>query len=82
MGKPSGKFAGSLPTQLGSRLTAGRQVLALVIGVRIPAPQQIHAPVAQLDRASGYGPEGWGFESSRVYTARSSSGQDAALSRR
>ena len=25
------------------------------------------APVAQLDRASGYGPEGWGFESSRAY---------------
>ena len=25
------------------------------------------APVAQLDRASGYGPEGWGFESSRAH---------------
>lgn len=25
------------------------------------------APVAQLDRASGYGPEGLGFESLRVY---------------
>ena len=26
-----------------------------------------HAPVAQLDRASVYGTEGWRFESSRVY---------------
>ena len=25
------------------------------------------APLAQLDRASGYGPEGWGFESLRAY---------------
>jgi hypothetical protein len=25
------------------------------------------APVAQLDRASGFEPEGWGFESLRVY---------------
>ncbi len=25
------------------------------------------APVAQLDRASDYGSEGWGFESSRAY---------------
>ena len=24
----------------------------------------LHAPIAQLDRASGFGPEGWGFESS------------------
>ena len=24
-------------------------------------------PVAQLDRASGYGPEGWGFDSLRVH---------------
>ena len=27
----------------------------------------LNAPVAQLDRVSGYGPEGWGFESSRAY---------------
>ena len=27
----------------------------------------IYAPVAQLDRASGFGPEGQGFESLRVY---------------
>ena len=46
---------------------AGRQVLALVIGVRIPAPQHMNAPVAQLDRALRYGRRGWGFESSRVY---------------
>ena len=26
-----------------------------------------HAPVAQLDRALGFGPRGWGFESLRVY---------------
>ena len=27
----------------------------------------MHAPVAQLDRASGFGPEGLGFESLRAY---------------
>ena len=27
------------------------------------------APVAQLDRAPGYGPGGWGFESSQAYTS-------------
>ena len=27
----------------------------------------LHAPVAQLDRASVFGTEGWGFESLRVY---------------
>ena len=26
----------------------------------------LFAPVAQLDRASGFGPEGWGFKSSRA----------------
>ena len=25
------------------------------------------APIDQLDRSSGYGPEGWGFESSWAY---------------
>ena len=49
------------------RLVAGRLVLAQVAGVRIPVPQQKYAPVAQLDRAFGYGPKGWGFESSRAY---------------
>lgn len=29
-----------------------------------------HAPVAQLDRASVFGTEGWGFESLRVYWLR------------
>ena len=29
--------------------------------------KKLYAPVAQLDRVSGYGPEGWGFESSRAY---------------
>ena len=43
---------------LGHRLTVGHQVLVLAVGVRVPAPQQKYAPVAQLDRASGYGPEG------------------------
>ena len=28
--------------------------------------KKLYAPVAQLDRVSGYGPEGWGFESSRA----------------
>ena len=49
------------------RLEAGRLVLAQVAGVRIPVPQRDYAPVAQLDRAFGYGPEGWGFESLRAY---------------
>ena len=39
--------------------------------LRWTAPQQnreaLHAPVAQLDRASVYGTEGYWFESSRVY---------------
>ncbi len=55
---------------LRDRLVAGRLVLAQVAGVRIPVPQLlslIYAPVAQLDRAFGYGPKGWGFESSRAY---------------
>lgn len=28
---------------------------------------QSNVPLAQLDRASGYGPEGWGFDSLRVH---------------
>jgi hypothetical protein len=28
---------------------------------------QYNAPVAQLDRASDFGSEGWGFDSLRVY---------------
>ena len=43
---------------MGRRLMVGHQVLVLAVGVRVPAPQQKYAPVAQLDRASGYGPEG------------------------
>ena len=36
-----------------------------------PEPRQNqHAPVAQLDRASDYGSEGRGFESSPVHQAR------------
>ncbi len=31
----------------------------------------LFAPVAQLDRASDYGSEGWGFESSRAYKRKS-----------
>ena len=30
-------------------------------------PDMRHAPLAQLDRASGYGPEGRGFESLTAY---------------
>jgi hypothetical protein len=48
-------------------LVARRLVLAQVTGVRIPVPQHEYAPVAQLDRAFGYGPKGWGFDSSRAY---------------
>ena len=29
-----------------------------------------HAPVAQLDRASDFGSEGWGFDSLRAYSAK------------
>ncbi len=32
-----------------------------------------HAPLAQLDRASGYGPEGRGFESLTAYQKSSKS---------
>ena len=45
------------------------------------------APLAQLDRASGYGPGGWGFESSRAHSSllslvtALSSGADLAHSR-
>lgn len=56
---------------------AGHTALDRIIGVRIPAPQLNRAPVAQLDRASDFGSEGWGFKSSRAYAlkmAHSSSG--------
>jgi hypothetical protein len=46
---------------------AGHAALDRSIGVRIPAPQQADAPVAQLDRASDFGSEGWGFKSLRAY---------------
>ena len=46
---------------------AGHAVLVRRIGVRIPAPQLKAAPVAQLDRASDFESEGWGFESLRAY---------------
>ena len=45
----------------------GHAALDRSIGVRIPAPQQSDAPVAQLDRASDFGSEGWGFKSLRAY---------------
>ena len=32
-----------------------------------PYPENRHAPVAQLDSASVFGTEGWGFESLRAY---------------
>ena len=46
---------------------ARHAVLVRSIGVRIPAPQLQFAPVAQLDRASDFGSEGWGFKSLRAY---------------
>ena len=36
-------------------------------------PDMRHAPLAQLDRASGYGPEGRGFESLTAYQKSSKS---------
>jgi hypothetical protein len=49
---------------------AGHAALDRRIGVRIPAPQRKQAPVAQMDRASDFGSEGWGFKSSRAYGQR------------
>ena len=46
---------------------AGHAALDRRIGVQIPAPQLLVAPVAQLDRASDFGSEGWGFKSLRAY---------------
>ena len=55
---------------LGDGLMARQRTLTPLIGVRIPVPQQVNAPVAQLDRAFGYGPKGWGFESSWAYNLK------------
>jgi hypothetical protein len=49
---------------------AGHAALDRSIGVRIPAPQREIAPVAQLDRASDFGSEGWGFKSLRAYVLK------------
>ena len=38
-----------------------------------PSIPQVHAPVAQLDRASDYESEGWGFDSLRVHQHSSTS---------
>ena len=54
---------------------AGHTALDRRIGVRIPAPQRLRAPVAQLDRASDFGSEGWGFESLRAYGKYRESGR-------
>ena len=35
-------------------------------GIKISAEESARAPVAQLDRASDFGSEGWGFESLRA----------------
>ncbi len=35
-----------------------------------PVATACHAPIAQLDRAFGYGPRGWGFESSWAHFRR------------
>ncbi len=50
---------------------AGHAALDRRIGVRIPAPQLFFAPVAQLDRASDFGSDGWGFKSLRAYGMKS-----------
>jgi hypothetical protein len=60
---------------LGSRPTAGHAALDRSIGVRIPAPQLTHAPVAQLDRASDFGSEGWGFKSLWARFSKADSGE-------
>ena len=36
------------------------------VRVRVPLRAQDSAPVAQLDRASDFGSEGWGFDSLRA----------------
>jgi hypothetical protein len=67
-------------------LNAGKRARAS--WVRIPAPpwdgttaaRLIHAPVAQSDRASDYGSEGWGFESLRAH--RTATDRDTACSHR
>ena len=40
------------------------------IALRIYTVIKYHALIAQLDRASGYGPEGWEFESLWVHQAK------------
>lgn len=36
---------------------------------------------SSMDRASGFGPEGWGFESSRVHRAKREAAGEAAFMR-
>ena len=43
------------------------QLHELQIPDRLPIFHSIDAPVAQLDSASVFGTEGWGFESLRAY---------------
>ena len=45
-------------------MPSARELTSLRTGIRLPS---LRAPVAQLDRASVFGTEGWGFKSLRVY---------------
>ena len=56
-------------TRLGTHSNLHREKLGRgrLVGLGQPSFALCFAPVAQLDRASGYGPGGWGFESSRAH---------------
>ena len=60
---PSGRRSSIANRVLGETLTEGSNPsISTRYTIQIP-----YAPLAQLDRASGYGPEGQEFESLRVY---------------
>ena len=51
-----------MPEKMPEKIAAGKNRLQFI--KTYASIIKLHAPVAQLDRASGYGPEGRGFESS------------------
>ena len=53
-------FAAALDYEPKSPILLGLSLVAIVLAM-------VDAPIAQLDRASDYGSEGWGFKSSWVY---------------
>ncbi len=58
----------SLPPICGCSSVVEPQPSKLVARVRFPSPAPENSvALAQLDRASGYGPEGRGFESSKLH---------------